>query len=1079
MEEYKEIDLEKTFSFHGIDEHIIHNKNFIPRKHQIMPKYYLASNQTNSLILHYSLGSGKTCSAAFSVLSRIQDNQNINFIGKFMQHDYKSVPIAVVGSWQTQAQFEMELMRPEFKIIPKSVINEINNMLNSDDAHIRALGARKLEYTKRSLRKFVRYYGYQKFFTEAMDFDNKKQTQNIKQLMDDFKHNRLSISKKFLKEYYNSYIIIDEMQKLYSTNGLNTYGLVISMLLNVAQLYNIKVIFLTGTIFNNSITELEFVKNFFSPSISLLPRTDNIVKKRFNEEIQFDTLTEDSKEEYRLLLKDHIMYYEQNNWTNTGLEYSTLIVTDEQPPRNESLRPVNTQNRKYLESNVYVPQLLKDEAKKSNVELKAIVLPYTKRLPDVVFIGTTPILSDGKHQPLITFTLTLEGAQNEMYKKLAKDFTDLNSLDQDQGQNDYDFLVDADKSIEDDDEDDEAIVKQNINRFKKIQQANLEEDQHSILGVSQYYIPKGRNSNIFITDTNGIYRSSYIGSPKLAEYSKTAYVVIKAAIDLACHEEKTIIHTTKISNFGIEQYIYMLCENGCVHYGDDVKSNSICKQCGLTFDQHEEADHKFRPIFVHKLTGLQSTKERSHITNNLFNIERNLHGDVISILVISDVAYFGVSFYNTQNIMLISNHSNISKWRQTYSRIIRTNSHDMLPWSKQYAKVYTFNVKSDVEECETAIFNNYYKLKMAQNLEIEDFMVSISKDCVNNIIEKSNFLDKVSEESKNNIKFLLMNDIQDELNLIAERIFNDSHAIIWSKDKLLSKIKDISRNFSFINFQIITDEYILTNLLINNIFYNDNQGNFILTPFQQHLLNLDDCMLNTRHKDVKYNIELTEDDIKKYSVKDEGFELEYIKSFNNIKQNRIKYMKMYELITNVFKDKWLLMNNYPELSEYLYEIYDEYYEDDPINFIHNHSSKGRSYSKMVGFYNCGQIVTFDGEMKPILQKINNEDVRPFGELVFKIMCQKSATNNRFSLYIIISDISRLKSSAESGDRRYTSSGINCESFDVERLKKMIPEIDTTMSKTKLCTCLLQYICDYQIAHPKKRYVITPYETMYV
>ena len=112
-------------------------------------------------------------------------------------------------------------------------------------------------------------------------------------------------------------------------------------------------------------------------------------------------------------------------------------------------------------------------------------------------------------------------------------------------------------------------------------------------------------------------------------------------------------------------------------------STSICKQCGETYGKHNKKDHEFKPIVISKLTGMQTNHERSHIINNAYNIANNITGNIISILIISDVAYSGISLFNTQNIILIAPISNISKWRQIYSRIVRTNSHDGLPFHKQ------------------------------------------------------------------------------------------------------------------------------------------------------------------------------------------------------------------------------------------------------------------------------------------------------------------------------------------------------------------------------------------------------------
>jgi hypothetical protein len=356
-------------------------------------------------------------------------------------------------------------------------------------------------------------------------------------------------------------------------------------------------------------------------------------------------------------------------------------------------------------------------------------------------------------------------------------------------------------------------------------------------------------------------------------------------------------------------------------------------------------------------------------------------------------------------------------------------------------------------------------------------MIDLSKTCVNSFIDKEEFWDKVSNVNKNNLKFTIMNDVEDELSIIAERIFNNSNAIVWSKESLLAKIKDTARSCSYLDFNKFDDQFLIIKLIINGTFIEEN-NQLILSPMQRSINMIADTRINPKKHYINYDIEISSNDIENMKNMDDQNEEEFIEAFSSVKQARHKYIKMAELITNVFKDHWYKITKYPVLMEYIFSIHDEYYDGDMKNFVKNHSSRNRSLDKSTGFYANGNIILYSGEVIPIIPAFNTADKRPYGNYIFKIVCTKTV-NNRFSLHIIISILSKMKSSVDSGDRRFTSSGINCESFNQFLLKNLIPKANYTLAKNRFCTALLSLICDFQLEHPDTKYVITPFEAMYM
>ena len=176
---------------------------------------------------------------------------------KFFQTHSVNKNVIVVGVWQTKSQFEVELMRPEFSIIEDWKIKQIEKLLNSPLAEKREEGKLMRKKIINQIDKDIRFLGYQSFFNIVFpDVQVESYNQNIDTLIQEYDRGNLKISQDFINMSQNSIIVIDEMQRLYSSQGLNTFGFAVACVSKIAKEHNIKMMFLTGTMINSSLGEI-------------------------------------------------------------------------------------------------------------------------------------------------------------------------------------------------------------------------------------------------------------------------------------------------------------------------------------------------------------------------------------------------------------------------------------------------------------------------------------------------------------------------------------------------------------------------------------------------------------------------------------------------------------------------------------------------------------------------------------------------------------------------------------------------------------------------------------------------------
>ena len=285
---------------------------------------------------------------------------------------------------------------------------------------------------------------------------------------------------------------------------------------------------------------------------------------------------------------------------------------------------------------------------------------------------------------------------------------------------------------------------------------------------------------------------------------------------------------------------------------------------------------------------------------------------------------------------------------------------------------------------------------------------------------------------------------------------------IWTLKNLVDRIKDRNLSVSFLNLSTIPTS-IIENLLIKNkliTMFKFKNDETIYAQIYGKTYN-DDAIDNL--STFKFT-QLQNINLKKSNINNLLKLLEKEKSYTNKLILLAKILKLankkYDLIANrkIFWDT-------------MYEIGNEYYPDDEVNFIHNHCRKNRNLSLFTGCYYGQEIILKDGTSKlinysfPMVEGLKN---LPFK---FKITCLVLSESSPFYIHVNVIKISE----KETNDKRRENKGLVCTSMNVSKLHEYFPNIDTKLHKKKYCNELLFEICEMQEKNKDSKFVYTPFE----
>ena len=739
----------------NLDKHLLKKRTFILKPHQVIPKYYLL-NHVNKLILHYSMGSGKTAAAIY-ILSYYYDiyikQKFLNIYSNRLNKTVKN--IYIIGSWQTQNAFIQDLMKPEFHFVATKILQQINEKRNSNFKEIRQEGENEYKKMSKQILNNFEFYGYQALFNVCFpDMENKHFVQDATVLVNEFNKGILKIDENILSNFKNSIVIIDEMQKLYSSQGLNSYGFNIGALIKQTKKYNTKFVFLTGTMLNLSLYEVVDVMNILNDE------TFEPHSKYLDEITILDDITtykiKDSQIDYiRNYFKKHFIFYEQNlNKNETNVK-----ITKDKSELDKKLTFYDPIKKIKIKDNLNTIYSIND--------VKKIIFENDKQtdLPTEIHIGNLQIKEE---QVMNLYCVTVEGKQAEVYKKYLSEHSSVKNLD-----------------------DDESMTTLHDGIFDK------------------------KDNLIYYSGV--IYSGSGLKYPYIKQYSAIGAELIRLATYNLINGEKTVVYHEKILNFGLKQYAEILNQNGFILYGTSPKNDTKCKICGVEFENHKNS-HDFIPMRYGMLYGDMSDNERKELTQ-LYNSPNNLYGDYIGVMFISTVAYSGVSFFNTNNLIILDKINNLSKWKQICSRIIRTHSHDLLPKEKRIAKIYTMIIRHPDEQSNGVnkfyFEEKYYKLRLILNDYISNFTKDITKHSITDIIlNKPDEIPKILTLNKEYNMF--QNDLIQELKFIFEQNYLSCDSP-WKLSHFFDRLQDPQNQMSYINMsllEIILSTYFMINLIM-------------------------------------------------------------------------------------------------------------------------------------------------------------------------------------------------------------------------------------------------------------------------
>lgn len=978
-----------------LDNQLIKHNKFVLRQHQTVPKYYLL-NHEDRLILHYSMGSGKT-SAAIFIATHFLDIRKINrFLSVYNNvRPVNRKSVYVIGPWQTYNAFLNDIIRPEFHFTTVDEMNDINKKLTSSFKEIREEGEEQKQRMIKQLNKMMIFKNYQGFFNECFpNIDEKKYSQNIQSLMDSYENGLLKIDRSFLESLEGSLIVVDEMQRMYSTDGLNTYGFTLAVLMKSIKHYNIKIIFLTGTMINNSLYEVPEIMSIMNQD-KFEKASEYLEQSTILNDVKIFRLKRSMEDSVEKFFSNIFLFYDQSVVEGGVKEYFVKSYKNEISGRfklpgdeYDTVNSIQALKQLYCLSSDYI-------------------------LPHEIHVGNI-LLSDDE-QKMNLYCVTTSGYQAEKYLKYIAEHQTMSRLgEEEESVSIHDGIFDSkDQSI----------------RYEK---------------------------------NKGVYAGEGLKYPNIKKYSAIGSEMVRIAIYTAVQGEKMIIYHDKIAGFGLKQYIEILSQNGFISFGTSPRNDTRCNKCGVEFKNHS-SNHAFVPMRYAALYGELSDKERVALTK-VYNSPNNLYGDYISVMFISSVAYAGVSFFNTNHIMILNKINNLSKWKQIYSRIIRSHSHDLLPKEKRFANVYTMIIQYPNEKKITGtnlLFEEkYYKIRNILNGDVSRFTNRLSETSITNKLFKTPEL--LGEEYNTKAEIGMFNDdVQKEINIIFNNL-NLTDRIPWSINAVMKRIQDPNNSLSFMDMSRVDKKdllgIIVEKRLLKFFKYNGVDNNLF-------------CIPNTDVQTIEENVmpKFYFTDLSYLSV--ESKNVKNILSDLSLNIDRYDAIAIRNLLTKLFR---FINNNFskiifnPIFWNAIYKIHDEYYADDSKNFVVNHSSKGRSETKVAGFYHNNTVVLKDGNQIKISKIISSVKVLTDVPYAFKLSPISYTETLLWFLRLIIITPNDVM------DKRKKNKGISCISFDIEKLAPYFPNIDRTIKRKNYCISLMEEVCNKAISNNEVSNISTPF-----
>jgi hypothetical protein len=1042
------------------------NKMILNNYQKFISNFINPNTKFSRLLLCHQTGSGKSITSLSTAINFIEIYKKERMLN--LNENINSGMVYIVGF--TKSIFKRELLsRPEFGIISSEEIHNMNELkkqimkynLDKDKATLKEL---KIKYSIRlKSRKgngYFEFIGYKKLVNKLLikvDMNYKLQLSSIKdedELNIYIEKNILKLNTSFLESFNKSLIICDEIHNVYNSVDINNWGLCLKIIFNYhASKNSIRVLLLSATPINNKPVEI----------ISLLELLNNNL--RINKSEIFDNNT-------------------SQNISENGLK---LI-------------------KKYIMGKI---SYLKD----MNLDLYPSKEIMGEKIPGIDYLNFVKCPMSNLHF--------------QTYSKVSNEYVEIKNLD------DYDEKVDKDE--EDNNVDIEEI--KSITKSLKQYPINLELNNRYL---NDFVVPDPENNSkkpiglfikndiiknisnatkkwkseyeVDIIKNDKLLRNTLTGNflieENIKKYSTKYYNMLNIIKDCIVNDKgKIFLYHNFVQVSGINFIGEILKVNGVLELNDLPVKHS---RCGVCYDfkfKHDDIKksgikHEFKPI---RFISVSSLLSKNIIEKQLeqFNMDSNMNGDDIKIILGSQAIKESYDLKAVQNVVILHQPVNISTLIQIFGRAIRKNSHINLPIEKRKVRIfvlvstmpkfiqdksksyiYTFeemkykykiNIYKVIQKINDIFIENAIDLNINYNINFPEGTKNSQRDIydIKHVDKKS--LIKV-DYSKLNLQTFQSYYYNDEINMckyIIKRLLIE-YSKVWTFKDLFEAVKSpyfkinfntiLISEYSFIialdflvyeksNINILNKEDSINNSVVNNLFDHNEKFIYDVNNDINILLYINEYYIlvpyNKNNKSLNFydGIKLDYDILFRNNKKEHVNEInlnEYVKT-NNL--NDFKTIKTYFI--NKYSDV-KIENMFNIIIEYDFDFHLEMIEELIDYFFNLYTNVEYSkninhdlYMNLLYFYNKFNIIIFANNLDKELNDLYDKYTISTKNLTYSISDDSDMNYNYNNLVSSLED---------EYDNNNTKNNLQFSYY-----KKAIAETDNFLSNKKKKIKVFDYL----------------------
>jgi hypothetical protein len=384
--------------------------------------------------------------------------------------------------------------------------------------------------------------------------------------------------------------------------------------------------------------------------------------------------------------------------------------------------------------------------------------------------------------------------------------------------------------------------------------------------------------------------------------------------------EKTIENISKYSSKYSKLIKHILDTKGsCFIYCSFVKGSGaillslLLELCGFSKANGSETTPR-------KRYGLLSSTEGSNIKKIIkrFNKPDNLYGDYIRVIIGSRIVGEGLSFFNIQQVHVLTPHWNFSETEQAIARANRSFSHEDLLDRNQNITVNIFLYTSIPTQGKNLLLNDSIDLRMYLKSERKDISIKnierlikeTAFDCALNYTRNSQYKDDFSR----NCEYLNCDYKCDGVPELDITNIDDStyklYYIETKVNKITEEIKKLYRKDFIYTFQYISEKIAYGNYEIlsalrkivnNNIMIYNKYGypNYLREESNSYFL-VDNLSVNSKYLNVYYSqIPNLKVDISFQKIVDKQYYTKYIPYILSMLQDMNRNEQINKLDINI------------------------------------------------------------------------------------------------------------------------------------------------------------------------------------